>query len=589
LSSEYEEKEPVRAARKVLMVYPKTPTTYWSFDHALWFIGKKTSIPPLGLMTVAAMLPPEYETRLVDMNVEPLRRADIEAADLVFLSAMMVQRRSFDEVVRLCRECGKPVVAGGPYPICSWQEIEGVDHFVLDEAEITLPRFLADLEAGRPQKMYRAEEKPDISRTPPPRFDLIDVSAYDSMPLQFSRGCPYSCEFCDIIEMFGRVQRTKTPQQFLREVEAVYATGFRGPLFLVDDNFVGNHRRARDLLRAMVGWQREHGFPFTFGTEASIDLARDDELLDLMAEAGCTMVFVGIETPDRETLAYTQKGQNLKVSILESVEKIQRRGIEVTGGFIVGFDTDPPDIFDRQIDFIQQAGIPAAMVGMLTAMPNTQLWRRLEKEGRLYSTGSGNNTHTLGTNFRPRMPAETLNAGYQRVLAELYSPRQYFERCLTLIRRLPDRTRVVRSTSWVEVRAFLRSILRQGFSPYGLHYLHFLLEALRARPRLFPDAVAFAIKGYHFFRITAAILRASEFSTRLRRTHLSLQARVAQVVGSREQALALSMERAVLRLQVRLRRKYGGFSRDIQQHLADAFAEFERHCQGWLAQLRLVT
>jgi radical SAM superfamily enzyme YgiQ (UPF0313 family) len=574
--------------QKILMVYPKIPTTYWSFDHALPFIGKKSSLPPLGLMTVAAMIPPKYEVRLIDLNVATLEPADIEAADIVFISAMIVQKQSFEEIVALCGECNRPVVAGGPYPSSLYREIEGVDVLVLDEAELTLPRFLADLEAGHPQKLYQDPGKPDITRTPVPRFDLIDVGVYDSMPLQYSRGCPYNCEFCDIIEMFGRVQRAKTSEQFLRELEAVKGSGFRGPLFIVDDNFVGNHRKVKELLRSIVTWQRIHGFPFAFFTEASVDLAQDDELLDLMVEAGFSMVFVGIETPDENTLAYTQKHQNLKSPILESVEKIQCRGIEVTGGFILGFDTDAPDIFDRQISFIQQAGIPVAMVGLLNALPNTQLWRRLEQEGRLQSNTTGNNTHTLGMNFVPRMPESTLIDGYKRVLSELYSPKRYFERCVTLLRRLSPGKRSSRHTSWIEIRALLLSLLKQGFSLYGLHYWLYLLSVLSTRPRLFPDAVALAIKGYHFFAITKEISAADKFSSRVREARHMLQPKVDEAIHNRKRRLAASMERSILRLLSRVKKKYRSFDTGIQVHLQQPFIEFTRRCQVWVTRLRLV-
>ncbi len=574
--------------RRILMVYPKIPTTYWSFDYALPFIGKRASIPPLGLMTVAALLPPEYQLRLVDLNVRALRREDIEDCDLVFISAMIVQKSSFEEVVRVCREQGKPVVAGGPYPIASHREIEGVDFFVLDEAELTLPRFLEDLEAGRPQAVYRAEGKPDLAGTPAPRFDLIDVDAYDSMPLQYSRGCPYNCEFCDIIEMFGRTQRTKTPVQFLGELEAVYATGFRGPLFVVDDNFVGNRRKVKQLLVEVTAWQKARGFPFSFSTEASIDLAQDEELLDLMVAAGFAMVFVGIETPDRETLRYTQKGQNLKTGILESVEKIQRRGLEVTGGFILGFDTDPPDIFDRQIEFVQAAGIPVAMVGLLTALPSTQLGRRLEREGRLRGAASGNNTHILTLNFTPRMPEAELIAGYKRVLSELYSPARYFERCATLLSRRPDSARAARAVDWTDIRALLLSLVKQGFGSYGLLYARYLLGSLLTRPRLFPDAVALAVKGYHFIRITQEILRAAEFSAQLRETRHSFQSRVAEIIRRGEGQPALSMARSIARLLHRSRRRYASFNSGIQQNLEHAFAEFSRHCRRWVRELQSV-
>ena len=574
--------------QKILMVYPKIPTTYWSFDHALPFIGKKSALPPLGLMTVAAMLPSKYEVRLIDLNVATLERKDIEETDIVFVSAMIVQKRSFEEIVALCGECNRPVVAGGPYPISSYRDIKGVDVFVLDEAELTLPRFLADLEADHPQKLYQDAGKPDITLTPVPRFDLIDVGAYDSMPLQYSRGCPYNCEFCDIIEMFGRVQRTKTSEQFLRELEAVKASGFRGSLFIVDDNFVGNHRKVKELLRSVVTWQKQNDFPFTFLTEASVDLAQDDELLDLMVEAGFTMVFVGIETPDENTLAYTQKRQNLKSPILASVEKIQRRGIEVTGGFILGFDTDAPDIFDRQISFIQQAGIPIAMVGLLNALPNTQLWRRLDREGRLNRSTTGNNTHTLGMNFVPRMPESTLIDGYKRVLSELYSPKRYFERCITLLRRLSRRKKAARSTSWVEIRALLLSLLKQGFSSYSLHYWQYLLRALSANPRLFPDAVALAIKGFHFFTITEEISAADKFLSRVSEARHQIQAEVDKIVYSRKWRLAASMERSILQRLNKIKKSYEAFNTGIQLHLQHTITEFTQRCQVWVAKLRLV-
>jgi radical SAM superfamily enzyme YgiQ (UPF0313 family) len=575
--------------QKILMVYPKIPTTYWSFENALPFIGKKAALPPLGLMTVAAMLPSKYEVRLIDLNVTTLEREDIEEVDIVFVSAMIVQKRSFEEIVALCGECNRPVVAGGPYPISSHQEIEGVDIFVLDEAELTLPRFIADLEAGHPQKLYQDPGKPDITRTPVPRFDLIDVGVYNSMPLQYSRGCPYNCEFCDIIEMFGRVQRTKTPEQFLRELDAIKASGFRGSLFIVDDNFVGNQRKVKELLRAVVNWQKQHGFPFTFFTEASIDLAQNDELLDLMVEASFNMVFVGIETPDEGTLAYTQKRQNLKSPILESVEKIQRRGIEVTGGFILGFDTDAPDIFDRQINFIQQAGIPIAMVGLLNALPNTQLWRRLKREGRLLCNTTGNNTHTLGTNFVTRMPESTLIDGYKRVLSELYSPKRYFERCITLLQRLSPGKKAVRSISWTEIRALMLSLLKQSFSSYGLHYWLYLLNVLSTSPRLFANGVVLAIKGYHFFAITAEITSAFKFSSRVSEALHQFQLKVEAVIRNRKRRLAASMERSILRLLNKVQKKYGAFNTVIQAQLQQTFVEFTQRCHVWVTELRLVS
>jgi len=574
-------------SKRILLVHPEFPTTYWSFDHALPFVGKKASLPPLGLMTVAAMLPPAYEVRLVDLNVTALSPADVSWADLVFLSAMIVQKESFDEVTALCRQLGKPVVAGGPYPISMYGQIQGVDHFVLDEAELTLPRFLEDLEKGRPGRVYRDERKPDLSGTPVPRFDLIDVAAYDSMPLQYSRGCPYNCEFCDIIEMFGHVQRTKNPLQFLRELDAVWATGFRGGVFIVDDNFIGNRRKTRELLRAVSGWQKEHGHPFPLSTEASIDLAQDEELLDLMVEAGFVMVFVGIETPDEATLAFTQKTQNLKAGILASVLKIQARGIEVTGGFIVGFDTDAPDIYQRQIDFIQEAGIPIAMVGLLNAVPKTQLYKRLQGEGRLLADTTGNNTHTLRLNFVPRRPEAEVVEGYKRVLATLYSPANYFRRCATLLERLPRRSRSGRPVSWSGIKALLRSLVQQTFSPYGWHYLRLLAGAALHRPALFPDAVAYAIKGHHLFVITEEILKADAFSRRLGDTRQSFQPQVAAALDAGEAVAVASLERRILRLLEQAQREYQRFGREAQVAVQEVLGEFAAACAAWVRSLRL--
>lgn len=575
-------------SKKILLVYPEIPTTYWSFSYALPFIGKKALLPPLGLITVASLLPEDYEVSLIDLNVGQLQRRDIEEAELVFISAMIVQKKSFKQIVRMCNECGRPVVAGGPYPISSYEDIEGVDFFVLDEAELTLPKFLSDLEAGSPKKLYRDHDKPDITRTPPPRFDLIDIEAYDSMPLQYSRGCPYNCEFCDIIEMFGRIQRTKTPLQFVREMAAVYSTGFRGQLFIVDDNFISNRRRVKALLKEIIAWQREHNSPFSLSTEASIDLAQDDELLDLMVEAGFTMAFIGIETPDEKTLAFTRKGQNLKSGLMESILKIQKRGIEVTGGFILGFDTDPPDIFDRQIDFIQRAGIPTAMIGLLNALPNTRLYRRLKEEGRLLKASTGNNTHDLTLDFKPLMPAETLIRGYKRVIAALYSPKKYFERCSTLISRLPVKTKSVRSLSWIEIKALFLSIAKQAFSSYGIHYLRFLAAVLLTRIRLFPDAASMAIKGYHFFKITNEVAMAEEFSCRLTTARQSFQPRVAEIIRKGKIVLAVEMEKHILLILSRLQKKYRRFSRGMQQNLHEAFLEFSGYCNIWIADLQLV-
>ena len=566
------------------MVYPQTPTTYWSFKYALPFEGKKALMPPLGLMTVASMLLHDYEVKLIDMNIAPLRREEIEAADLVFVSAMIVQRETFTQVVKLCNECGTTIVAGGPYASSAYADITGVDHFVLDEAEVTLPPFLEDFEAGHPKRMYRSQIRCEMRESPPPRFDIVDVKAYDTMPLQFSRGCPFNCEFCDIIEMFGRTPRTKSDDQFVHELSRVYQTGFRGQVFIVDDNFVGNRRRVKSLLRALIGWQERHRYPFHLSTEASIDLAQDDELLELLVKAGFHMVFVGLETPDEATLRHTKKSQNVRTSLLDSVEKIQRKGIEVTGGFILGFDTDPDDIFERQIRFIHQAAIPTAMVGLLQALPNTQLFRRLQKEGRLLQRSTGNNTNDLRLDFVPRMSQEALIRGYKRVISKLYSPRQYFERCLLLRSRLPAKRPGWRIPFGVALKAFLLSLARQSFSSYGHHYLKYLLASLRFGPRHFVNAVSFAINGYHFMRMTDEILKADEFATMLEHAFQSIQSRLSMIFdgGARQSEQALAY---IATTRMKFERDYRRLSLQAREYVKQTFALFLERCQRAASQM----
>jgi len=574
--------------RRVLLISPRIPTTYWSYKYALPFVRKKAVLPPLGLLTVAAMLPDDYELRLVDMNVESLRREDIEWADMVFLSAMIVQQKSFEKVAALCRECATPVVAGGPYPTSSFETIEGVDHFVLDEAECTLPEFLRDWEQGQARRIYRAEGKPDLGLTPLPRFDLVDVNLYESMPLQFSRGCPFDCEFCDIIELFGRKPRTKDPKQFLQEVEHVYSTGFRRSLFIVDDNFVGNKHKVKELLPPLAVWQKEHGYPFTFSTEASITLAQDEELLDMMVAAGFTMVFIGIETPDAKTLAMTHKTQNLREDVLSSVARIQKRGIEVSGGFIVGFDGETEDIFERQKEFIQKAGIPTAMVGLLIALPHTQLYRRLKKEGRLLAETHGNNTHDFDLNFTPQMPRQKLVRGYKWLLNQVYAPRNYFERSLTLIKRFAsaERERVARSVRLRDILALFRSLFRQGFSFYGFHYLRYLIKALATDASLFPYAVMVAVRGHHFIRITREIMRADAFRAMIQETLAVLRREIEFLSGDQGKVRREELEGRVRPILLSVRRAYRGLNRGVQTIVGDAFADFEYRCQRLLQRTR---
>jgi radical SAM superfamily enzyme YgiQ (UPF0313 family) len=500
--------------KNILLVYPEFPSTYWGMQHALKFVNKKAPMPPLGLLTVASMLPAEYNVRLVDMNVEKLNDHDIIWADMVFLSAMIVQKESFDSVVNICNKLGKPVAAGGPLPSSSYESIPDVDHFIIGESELLIPRFVEDIKKGTAAKIYRDKDKPDIRKSPVPRYELVDVNSYGTLLLQFSRGCPYSCEFCDVIELFGRTPRLKSAEQFLKELDCVYDTGYKGPIFLVDDNFIGHKKEVIKLLKAMKNWQTSKAFPFSFFTSTSINLAAEKELLDLMVECGFYMAFIGIETPDDNTLKSINKKHNLQNDVYESVKIIQARGLEVTAGFILGFDTDSEDIFDRQIDFIQKAGIPMAMIGLLNALPDTKLVKRLEKEGRLLNQAIGNNTSTLGLNFIPLMDKEKIITGYKRVLRTIYSPDKYFERSLLLLSRKPNRSYKGGRIQKGEVKAFFKSLFFQTFSNYGYIYLTYLAKALIINWRNFPLAVNLAIKGDHFFKFTKTILASEELDTK---------------------------------------------------------------------------
>lgn len=557
---------------KVLLVYPETPPTYWSLRYAMRFIGKKAAFPPLGLLTVASLLPEDFEVTLVDMNVAPLTARAVAEADLVFTSSMLVQRESHEAVVRLCRSVGTPVVAGGPYPTSCHRQIEGVDHFVLNEAEVTLPAFIEDLRLGRAKPVYTDTARPDLSLTPPPRYGLVRRGDYAAMALQFSRGCPHNCEFCDIIQLFGRVPRTKAPVQFLREMDTLYDSGWRGSAFLVDDNFIGNRTAVKALLRQVVTWQEERGFPFALFTEATLDLASDDELMDLMRRAGFNMVFLGIETPVEETLRAIGKGTNLKAGMLESVRRIQRNGMEVSGGFVIGFDTDPPDIFDRQAAFIQEAGIPTAMVGLLTAIPGSRLHTRLLEEGRITEDSGGNNTHDLRLNFVPKMGAAELLAGYKRVLAEVYRPSAYFERCLSLLRNLQVHKTTRRRIGASELRALGLSLLIQSFSSYGWPYWKFLVRALLLRPTLASEIITMAVKGHHHFKMTRRVLEVERFRIYLEGLARSFQekAKGLSLPDPQERAAALGRYRdeLVARARARYRRLHKDFRRYADRSMA---------------------
>jgi radical SAM superfamily enzyme YgiQ (UPF0313 family) len=491
---------------KTLLVYPEFPDTYWSFRHALSFEGKRSSYPPLGLLTVSAMLPDAWERRLVDMNIQPLKQSDIKWADMVFASAMIVQKDSLRRVVELCKAEGKRVVIGGPYATSGAKHLPQADHIFLGEAETTLPEFIRDLERGVPERIYQAAERPALSAAPIPDYHLADLRLYSAMPVQYSRGCPFQCEFCDIIEIYGRVPRTKSNEQMLAELDALLRVGWRGTVFIVDDNFIGNKRNVKRLLPVLADWSERHGSPFSFITEASVNLAEDDELLDGMRRAQFRRVFLGIETPVEASLKEAQKGQNTRRDLLDSVRKIQSYGMEVMAGFIVGFDNDPDDIFERQIEFIRESAIPLAMVGLLTALPDTQLWRRLDREGRLLLESTGNNTD-CSLNFIPKMDATRLIEGYKSIMRAIYSPGEYYQRALNCLERVVGGARAPRRNGFAsDARTLFRIVLALGVRDRARGDFWRYLRHVRSQHReKFADAMRLAAVGYHFRKLTEGL------------------------------------------------------------------------------------
>jgi radical SAM superfamily enzyme YgiQ (UPF0313 family) len=485
---------------KILLVYPQTPDTFWSFKHVLRFVSKKAAFPPLGLLTIAAMLPSHWQLKLVDLNVERLEDDRLRWADYVMISAMLVQRKSVEEVVARCQALRKPVIAGGPLFTTGHATFPQIQHFVLGEAEDVLPQLVEDLERGTLRPVYRAADRPDISKVPGPRWDLIRFRHYVTMAVQFSRGCPYDCEFCDIIVMNGRVPRTKSPAQLVNELETLRQRGWKDMVFVVDDNFIGDKKRTKALLREITRWRTRSRATMGFLTEASVNLADDPELCDLMVRAGFRKVFVGIETPSVESLQECHKLQNEGRDLVEAVQTLQRAGMEVMGGFIVGFDHDKSDIFKRQFEFIQRSGVVTAMVGLLTALPQTRLYQRLMKEGRIEAESTGNNTE-VALNFRPKLNREFLQSGYRELMKKLYEPKAYYQRIRTFLEHHhPSRARW--RLSRADFQAFLKSFWWLGVRHRGRRaYWRFMSSTLLRRPSQFRHAVELAIMGFHFRRV----------------------------------------------------------------------------------------
>lgn len=495
----------------VLLLSPEFPQTFWSYTHALRFIGKKAVSPPLGLLTVAALLPSSWNKRLVDLSVQTWREEDLQWADCFFISAMGIQREATLALVKRCKAAGKTIVAGGPLFTADEAFFDEVDHFILGEGELTLPPFLKDLANGNAQRFYRpqAGEYADMAASPAPMWELLNANAYNCMSLQYSRGCPFACEFCSVTAMLGRVPRVKRVEQVLHELDGLVARGWRGPVFFVDDNLIGRRKDVKaDLLPALARWQAEH-HPLALQTQVSIDLADDAELVELMCLAGFDTVFVGIETPEESSLAECGKRQNRGRDLAASVRLLQRAGLEVQAGFIVGFDNDTPATFQRQIDFIQRCGIATAMVGLLQALSGTRLYERLEREHRLLRNSTGNNVDG-STNFVPRMGMDCLNEGYAQLLRGIYAPRPYYQRVRRFLREY-RRPQIQGAMDAARVQAFFRSLLHLGIlGRERWQFWHLLTWTALRRPVMFSKAVQLAICGHHYMHISRECIAAAE-------------------------------------------------------------------------------
>ncbi len=490
---------------KALFIYPEFPETFWSLRHAIKFLGVKALGPPLALLTVAAMLPPDWDKQLVDLNVEPLTEEHLAWADLAFVSAMTVQFPSADTVVQRCRAAGVKVCAGGVHYSTPGAPFEPVDHLFIGEAEEVLPIFLADLAQGQALPEYRASRFPSLACSPVPAWELLDHSHYMNMLVQVCRGCPHDCDFCHVIVQYGRHPRYKEPDQVVAELQGLYDSGWRRDITFADDNFICHHGKAKAILRAVSRWQAEHGYPFLFVAQASLEVVDDPELLPLMAQAGFSGLFLGIETPDPVSLKECNKRQNLNRDLMDAMRTIQAHGIEVSGGFIVGFDSDSPDVFDHQADFIEEAAIPTAMINLLTAPPGTRLYRRLESEGRLLGDSDGDTTMNAGClNFIPKMERERLLDGYKTLLNRLFAPKPFYHRVLTFLGHYrPNPLLPARPPTHREVLAVLKIIFALGFKEPGRRaFWSFLGRLLWRHPQCFPLGITIAVQGFHYRMIT---------------------------------------------------------------------------------------
>ncbi len=497
---------PLGPAIRVLMVWPRFPASFWSLAEVMEIVPERSLVPPLGLITVATLCPKQWKIRLVDLAFEALSDEDILWADLVMVSAMAVQREGVRQTLERASKLNRRTMIGGPYASSDPEALLPLaDHVVVGEPDEIFQEIATDLERGSARRLYSIREKPDVTRTPVPRFDLLALNKYTVMSVQFSRGCPFTCEFCDIITIYGRRPRTKSPAQLIRELDALLQLGWRKEVFVVDDNFIGNHKAALELAQELERWQRRNRYPFRFFTEASIDLASRPALLDAMVKANFCRVFIGIESPSAESLKEAKKFQNLRRDPLDSIRLIQQRGLWVMGGFIVGFDSDPPDIFDRQIEFVERAAIPWAMTGVLQAPPTTPLYERMKREGRLLQNNPEPSNFDP-PNFRTVLPLPELLDGTKRMLLTLYDPRRFYERVFDSLERwqLQPEQRAPALSLLYRLRVVLKSVWRQGvLSSYRRAYWRFLRRLMirwgldRQKRRL---GFELALSGHHFIR-----------------------------------------------------------------------------------------
>ncbi len=484
-----------------LLIYPRFPDTFWGFKNAIKFINKKAAYPPLGLLTIAAMLPKEWNKRLVDLNVTNMTGDLIKWADMVFISAMTLQKKSTDQLISVFRNAGVKIVAGGPLFTSEYKEyIDTVDHLILNEAEITLPQFLHDLKNGTPKNIYETSSFCDLTESPTPLWNILNVNDYASMSVQVSRGCPFNCDFCNVTALFGHKPRIKSVEQVIKELDAIYDNGWRGRIFFVDDNFIGRKRYVKkELLPAIIKWKRDKK-GIVFNTQASINLADDEELMDLMVKASFDTVFIGIETPEEDSLKECNKKQNKSRNLIEDIKRIHRAGLEVQAGFIVGFDHDTPSIFKRQVEFIQESGIVTAMVGILQAPIGTKLYERLKKENRIIGGMTGDNVDGT-TNIIPRMGMDMLSRGYKYIMSNIYSVENFYKRVKRFLQEYQP-YKIHEQINKNRVLAFLKANIKLGIiGKERKHYWKTLSWALFHKPKLIPYVVTFAIYGYHFRQV----------------------------------------------------------------------------------------